>query len=100
MTEYSSLETSVYEQVTAAPFTWIPGKPSWQQKETLVKEAEDIAMAHHISYPWSDGNGLLAVIQGAEKYLVTSGQNYVQPEQPQHQHPEIFITVPRVPTQQ
>ena len=100
MTEYSTLKTSVYEQVTAAPFTQIPGKPSWQQKETLVTKAGDLAMTHHVSYPWSDGNGLLAVIQGAEKYLEETGLDYVQPVRPQHQHPEIFVTVPRVPTQQ
>ena len=57
-------------------------------------------MTHHVSYPWSNGNGVLAVIQGAEKYLEEMGLDYVQPVQPQHQHPELFVTVLRVPTQQ
>ena len=100
MAEYATLKTSTYEQVTAAPFTRIPGKPSWRQKGTLVEEAEDLAMLFHVSYPWANGHGLLAVIQGAVKYLATSGENYVQPDRPENQHPEIFVTIPRAPTQQ
>ena len=100
MAEYAALETSTYEQVTAAPFTRIPGKPSWQQKETLVEEAEDLTMLFRVSYPWANGHGLLAVIQGAKNYLATSGKNYVQPDRPENQHPDIFVTIPRAPTQQ
>ena len=44
MAEYTALETSIYEQVTATPFTQIPGKPSWHQKELLIEEAEDYVM--------------------------------------------------------
>ena len=100
MTEYSTLEASTCTQVTAQPFTRLPGKPSWRQKETLITEASEIAMEMHVSYPWADKNGLMAVVHGAEKYLADIGLDYVQPVRPQHPHPEIFVTVPRVPTQQ
>ena len=57
-------------------------------------------MIFHVSYPWANGHGLLAVIQGAEKYLVTSGKNYVQPDRPENQHPYICVTISRAPTHQ
>ena len=100
MTEYSTLKATTCAQVTARPFTLIPGKPSWKQKETLITKANDITMDMHVSYLWADGNGLMAVVHGAEKYLADTGLDYVQPVRPQHPHPEIFVTVPRVPTQQ
>ena len=100
MAEYSTLEASTCAEVTAQPFTRIPGKPSWKQKKTLITEANNIEMTIHVSYPWAGKNGLMAVIQGAEKYLAETRLKYVQPERPQHQHPEIFVTVPWAPTQQ
>ena len=42
----------------------------------------------------------MAVIYGAEKYRAITELNYIQPVQPEHQHLDIFITVPRAPTQQ
>ena len=69
MAEYSTLEASTCAEVTAKPFTRIPGKPSWKQKEALITEANNIAMTMHVSYPWAGENGLMAVIHGAEKYL-------------------------------
>ena len=83
MAEYAALETSDYQQVMATPFTQLPGKPAWQQKETLVEEAEDCVIQFHVSYPWADRHGLLAVIQGAAKYLATTGEAYILPERPQ-----------------
>ena len=100
MAEDSTLEASTSAEVTAQLFTRIPGKPSWKQKETLITEANNIAMTMHVSYPWAGENGLMAVIQGAEEYLAATQLEYIQPVQPEHQHPEIFVTVPRAPTQQ
>ena len=82
MAEYAALETSIYEQVTATPFTRIPGKPSRRQKELLIEEAEDCAMKFHVSYPWANDHGLLAIIQGTANYLATTGKNYEQPVRP------------------
>ena len=100
MAEYYTLEASTCAEVTAKPFTRIPGKPSWKQKELLIDEANAIAMSMHVEYGWAGNNGLMAVIYGAEKYRAITERDYIQPERPAHQHPDIFITNPRAPTQQ
>ena len=38
-----------------------------------------MALEMEVSYDWSDGYGLLAEVQGAAKYLVTTGLAYVAP---------------------
>ena len=79
MAEYYTLEASTCAEVTAKPFTRIPGKPSWKQKEMLISEANDIAMNMHVDYEWSGNNGLMAVIYGAEKYRAITQLDYIQP---------------------
>ena len=41
-----------------------------------------MALEMEVSYDWSDGYGLLAEVQGAAKYLVTTGLAYVAPVRP------------------
>ena len=82
MAEYNTLKETIQSSVIARPFTRIPGKPSWEDKENLLEEAEEMSLEMEVSYNWSDGYGLLAEVQGAAKYLVTTGLAYVAPVRP------------------
>ena len=60
--------------------------------KTLQKEMEDAAITCTVSYDWAEDFGLLAEIQGAERYLqITTqrgtAQTYVTPVKPPHIHP-------------
>ena len=68
------------------PLARILGKPTWHQKETLVDEAQDLELVMDISYVWSGSWGLLAVIQGAVKYLADTALDYVVPESSPNQN--------------
>ena len=82
MAEYSSLKDQVRANVFAKPFTRIPGKPTWEDKEKLIQEAEILALDLGVSYDWAGEYGLLAEVQGAAKYLVTTTEVYVAPVRP------------------
>jgi hypothetical protein len=90
MAEYVTLENSTYEKVIAEPYTRIQGKPTWLQTTQLVAELEAQAMMCDVSYDWAGDNGLLAVIEGAAKYLARTGENYIEPVRPGAQHPNIL----------
>ena len=82
MAEYNTLKETIQSSVIARPFTRIPGKPSWEEKENLLEEAEEMALEMEVSYDSSNRYGLLAGVQGAAKYLVTLGLAYVAPVRP------------------
>ena len=82
MAEYNTLKETIREIFIARPFTRIPGNPSWEDKENLLEEAEEMALEMEVSYDWSDGYGLLSEVQVASKYLVTTGLAYVAPLRP------------------
>jgi hypothetical protein len=90
MAEYVTLENSTYEKVIAEPYTRIQGKPTWLQTTQLIAELEAQAMMFDVSYDWAGDNGLLAVIEGAAKYLARTGENYIEPVRPGAQHPNIL----------
>ena len=46
-------------------------------------------MEWDVLYPRAGGHRLLAVIQGAVKYLATTGEVYLQPINQTAQHPDI-----------
>ena len=69
MAEYATLEKVTYAGIISKPIIRILSKPTWHQKEKLVKEASDLALKVDVLYQWSGIWGLLAVIQGAVKYL-------------------------------
>ena len=94
MSSFCELEASTYAKLREKPFTRIQGKPSWKQMKTLQKEMEDASMTCVMAYDWAEDYGLLAEIQGAERYLQVMTQRgiaqmYVPPIKPQHSHPEI-----------
>ena len=50
MAEYNTLKGTIRASVIARPFTRIPGKPSWEDKENLLEEAEEMALEMEVSY--------------------------------------------------
>ena len=86
-----ALEKSIYETIRIKPFTSIPTKLTWAQKELLVEEAEQIGLEMNVSYTWAKDYGLLAKIHGAAKYLLNTGHNYVAPTQPPDMDPDMLI---------
>ena len=42
MTEYVALAKSIHITIHSKPFTSIPTKPTWAQKELLVEEVDQI----------------------------------------------------------
>jgi hypothetical protein len=86
MAEYTTLEKATYDGIISNPFTRILGKPTWHQKEKLIEEASDLALDMDVSYPWSGSWGLLAVIQGGDKYLADTALEYIEPTKPPHQN--------------
>jgi len=91
MAEYVKLEKEVYDTIRAKPFTKIPSKPTWAQKELMLEESKEIALDCNVSYTWAGDYGLLAEIEGTAQYLATTGNNYVTPTQPADIDPEILI---------
>ena len=71
--DYESVRQQTRDAVLARPFTRVTGKPTFEQKEKFIEEAEDLAMNFAVSYPWSGQHGLLAEIMGAHKYLTETG---------------------------
>ena len=65
MTSYHDLEESTYQSVIAEVITRIHGLPSWRDKERLKDELTKVATKHKVSYDWSGGRGLVALILGA-----------------------------------
>ena len=63
MAEYVALEKSIYETIRSKPFTSIPTKPTWAQKELLVEEAEQIGLEMNVSYTWAKDYEFLAETQ-------------------------------------
>jgi hypothetical protein len=91
MAEYVALEKEIYDSIRGRPFTSIHTKPTWAQKELLNEEAEQIALDINVSYPWSDDYGLLAEIQGEDKYRNNTGFEYVSPTRPPDLDPRILL---------
>ena len=90
MAEYATLEKTIRETIVKYPFTRIQGLPSWLQKTHLIEELEEGAMRCDVSYPWSGDYGLLAVVDGAVKYLARTGMVFVTPTKPTAQQPDIL----------
>ena len=65
MTSYHDLEYATYRTVLADQVTRIHGLPTWRVKQNLVTELTKIAKKHKVSYDWSGGKGLIALIIGA-----------------------------------
>ena len=91
MAECATLETSVYDTIRSKPFTSISTKSTWAQKESLVEEVEQIGLDMNVSCTWAKDFGLLAKVQGAAKYLLNTGHNYVAPTQPPDMDPDMLI---------
>ena len=69
MAEYVLLEKTIRDKVNANPFTRIMGLPTWMQSMRLLEEMASIAMECDVSYDWAEDYGLLALVDGPEKYL-------------------------------
>ena len=67
MTSYHDLEDQTYRSVVAERVTRIHGRPVWKTKEKLKTELTKIATKHKVSYDWSGGKGLTALIIGAAR---------------------------------
>jgi hypothetical protein len=91
MVEHTTIEKATRTAVVEEPFTRIQGLPTWLQKTRLIEEMEEAAMACDVSYPWAGDFGLLALIDGAERYLARTGLVYVEPTKPTPQHPTINV---------
>ena len=84
MKSYHDAEQTAYESVRAEPLNRIHGKPLWRAKEELKNLAARQAIRFKVSYKWSGGKGLLALIIGAARFAeyYTALEAYVQPDQP------------------
>ena len=84
MTSYHDLEKQVYDDIRAEPYTRIHGRPSWRDKERLIKESKVHALRNKVSYDWSGRFGLLPEIIGAARYGLENPllPGYVAPVQP------------------
>ena len=65
MKSYHDAEKTAYDSVRAEPLNRIRGKPSWRAKEELKNLAARQAIRFKVSYEWSGGKGILALIIGA-----------------------------------
>ena len=86
VTSYHDLETSTFTRMRVMTLTRIHGKPSWHQLEKMVLECETTALDCAVEYGWSGQYGLLVEIQEPERYLATTGFQYVAPTQPPTRH--------------
>lgn len=87
--DYESIRLQSKNAVLARPFTRIAGKPTYEQKEAFLEEAEDLAMTFTVSYPWTGEHGLLTKVMGAQKYLAKTTKVYVPPVCPPVYDPRI-----------
>ena len=67
------------------------GKPTYEQNEKFIEEAEELAMAFTVPYPWAGQHGLRVKVMGAHKYHAKTGKNYVPPVRPLVYDPRIII---------
>ena len=74
MAEYVKLEKEVYDTIRAKPFTKIPSKPTWAQKELMLEESKEIALDCNVSYMWAGDYRLLAGIEGDRTVSNTDGK--------------------------
>ena len=88
--DYESVRQQTKNAVLARPFTRVAGKPTFEQKESFIEEAEDLAMSFSVSYTWAGEHGLLAEIQGWHKYSAKMGKHYVAPVRPPVYDPRII----------
>ena len=80
--DYENVRQQTKNAVQARPFTRLTGKPTYEQKERFIDEAEELAMGFTVSYPWSGAHSLLTEVMGARKYLAETGKHYVPPVRP------------------
>ena len=81
---YHDAKQTPYNSVRAKPLNSIHGKPSWRAKEELKNLAARQAIRFKVSYEWSGGKGLMALIIGAASLAsdYPALDAYVQPDQP------------------
>ena len=60
--DYESVRQQTKAAVEARPFTRVTGKPTYEQKQKFIDEAEELAMGFTVSYTWSGARGLLAEV--------------------------------------
>jgi len=78
------------QAVIDRPFTRICGKPSWEEKEGLLRESRDVSMIFtQVSYDWAGEYGLLAEIEGGTKFTALTTKQYTAPVRPPAQDPGI-----------
>ena len=51
--DYESVRQQTRDAVLARPLTRVTGRPTNEQKEKFIEEAEELAMAFTVSYPWA-----------------------------------------------
>ena len=90
MSEPEVARKNACQAVIDEPFTRICGKPSWEEKEGLLKESRDISMKFtQVSYDWAGEYGLLAEIEGGTKFTALTQKQYTAPVRPPPQDPGI-----------
>ena len=92
MAEYVALEKSIYETIRSKPFTSMPNKPTWAQKNYCGRDGTNWVgneCAIHM------GQGLWTPCQKytvqLSTYLSNTGHNYVAPTQPPNMDPDMLI---------
>ena len=77
--DYKSIRKQTQDAVDARPFTRVPGQPTFEQREKILKE---LVMSFAVSYLWAREHGLLTKVMGAPKYQIKTSRNYVPSARP------------------
>ena len=93
MKSYHDAEQTAYDSVRAKPLNIIHVKPSWRAKEELKNLAARQSIRFKVSYEWSGGKGLVALIIDAARLAADYPdlEAYAQPDQPDNDPSRISI---------
>ena len=80
MTDPDVARRNAYQAVKARSFTRVCGRPTWENKEVFLAKARETAMIFdQVFYNWCGEYGLLAEIEGTNKYKTLTGLDYTAP---------------------
>ena len=82
MTAYHSLEKSTYDAIVVVPFTLIPDKCTWFNKEYLHEKIQKSANKQDVHYLCARDSGLLGSVTVPTQYTNDTELVWEDPEPP------------------
>ena len=86
---YHKIESSTYTAIREKPLTRIHGTPTWQQKENMLSELEELAINVKVHYDWAGDYGLLAIVICTTRYQTGTTLVHIPPTQLPNRHASI-----------